>query len=157
MNGTDGPKNMLLCAAASTVPLYAERLRDLGQGAHLRAGFLQSPVKLRGVADQRASVRGAMQQQHGGQRLPPLHTLHALDPLTRWVWPFWPLPHTSEVPGNQDDEGTALQPVNNSPPKLQATCKAARWRRVVCLCMAIGRYTKRDIPECLIQYQYSLL
>ena len=45
--------------------------------AHLGSSLLQSSIKLCGVADKRACVSGAMQQQHRGQRLSPLYTLHA--------------------------------------------------------------------------------
>ena len=43
--------------------------------AHLGTSLLQGFIKLRGIADKRACVCCAMQQQHWGQRLSPLYTL----------------------------------------------------------------------------------
>lgn len=42
---------------------------------HLRASFLQGLFELGGIADERACVGRPVQQQHGRQRLPPLHSL----------------------------------------------------------------------------------
>lgn len=131
----------------SCVLAYTDVLGTLRRCAtHLCTSFLQSPGELGGVADQRACVRCAMQQQHRGQRLPPLHTLRA---LTRTEAAFTYCRRVRSL------KTMFWQPAFTRPPN----CKLFTMQHNGASNLLVNGFqdVKRDMTKYLTQYRYGLL